>query len=704
MQSRVSGKDSDTMSRFVLAKTLGPVGYIYISQCDHRSPVICSLGTRSNSSTLICVYTSTAICSWSVRSSLQTASKSSSRENVTSFNSISGTYRETQFLNIFPFTIMKRTKSPVNETTSLLSDRPDTFSYTRDAQYSDSSGSNDGTRRNSQELFLEDANTQHNLNLNKVPILVSLWLGSFLSSLDSTIVANIMNKVAEQFGESQNKQWIATSYLLTNTAFQPLYGKLSDIIGRKIALLLALAFFGVGCVMTAFANNVTQFAIARAVCGIGGGGITAMSSITVGDICDVKDRGVYQGYANVIFGFGQLLGAPLGGLLIDTIGWRAIFGIQVPMALISMILGYSFVNIKLSHVLPREERYTLENLSRLDFLGSLTLVLSITCAITMLSTTWNILVMSATTLAFFCAFLYVELYVTKEQIIPIALLKGPFGYASLATVISSYIVFGEIFRSPIYLQVVQNFSVTTTGFFLIFPSIFLSIGSLITGVILKKTTRDLEHCSYNLIFAGIILQVCGLIISFALLKNVEPNLAPATEGQVARILAISSTSFSWKVIFVIGVSSVAFGYSTLLVATLVSIVYTVDKSQQATITGLFYLWRSLGTVLGTSLTLITYENSLMFRLWEFMFNKDGRYNNDTGYKFTANEYKTIIGDSSYLRKHFPYEVTKELLEVYKDAFFISYLPNIALGIFGIASAWLLTRTLTKTKMNSISMH
>lgn len=79
--------------------------------------------------------------------------------------------------------------------------------------------------------------------LPKFPILFSLWLGSFLSSLDSTIVANIMNRVAEEFSESSKKQWIATSFLLTNTAFQPLYGKLSDITGRKSALLTAQFFF-----------------------------------------------------------------------------------------------------------------------------------------------------------------------------------------------------------------------------------------------------------------------------------------------------------------------------------------------------------------------------------------------------------------------------------------------------------------------------
>lgn len=331
----------------------------------------------------------------------------------------------------------------LDETTGLLEQTPDT----------------------TEQDALEQEYHEHNLSLPKLPIVLSLWLGSFLSSLDGTIVANIMNRVAEEFQESDKKQWIATSYLLTNTAFQPLYGKLSDLTGRKFAVLTAHFFFGLGCLLTCFANSVTQFAIARAICGVGGGGINAMSSITVSDICTQRERGIYQGYANIVFGLGQILGAPIGGLFIDTLGWRILFGLQVPTILLCSSLVHKNVNIKLSHLLPVEERFKWSNLSRIDILGSSTLVFTISGVLFLCSTELNKALLSIFTVISFIAFILIELYYSKERIMPFELLKGSFGLASAATVISSFIIFGDIFRSPIYLQLIQGVSVTKTGFY-----------------------------------------------------------------------------------------------------------------------------------------------------------------------------------------------------------------------------------------------
>lgn len=171
--------------------------------------------------------------------------------------------------------------------------------------------------------------------------------------------------------------------------------------------------------MTCLARNVTEFAVARAICGIGGGGINACSSITVSDICTAKERGIYQGYANIVFGMGQMLGAPLGGLFIDTIGWRAIFGIQVPVVMVSAFLAYRNVNIKLSHVPPISERFTRKNLSRIDFLGSVTLASTICGVLVLCSTDLNKLVVSLATAASFVLFLWVELFYAAERILPL---------------------------------------------------------------------------------------------------------------------------------------------------------------------------------------------------------------------------------------------------------------------------------------------
>lgn len=111
-------------------------------------------------------------------------------------------------------------------------------------------------------------------------------------------------------------------YFLTLTSFQPLYGKLSDIFGRKACLLFAHALFGIGCLGCGLARDMVQLCVSRAICGIGAGGMTSVVSILISDIVPLRDRGVWQGYMNVIVLAGMATGAPLGGLFADTLGWR----------------------------------------------------------------------------------------------------------------------------------------------------------------------------------------------------------------------------------------------------------------------------------------------------------------------------------------------------------------------------------------------
>ncbi|CCC67339.1 hypothetical protein NCAS_0A07810 [Naumovozyma castellii] len=540
---------------------------------------------------------------------------------------------------------------------------------------------------------LEEQYHEYNLSLPKFPILLSLWLGSFLSSLDSTIVANIMNKVAEEFEESDKKQWIATSFLLTNTAFQPLYGKLSDITGRKFAVLTSHFFFGLGCFLTCFAQNITQFSIARAICGIGAGGVNAMSSITVSDICSTRERGIYQGYANIVFGLGQLLGAPLGGLFIDSVGWRVIFGVQVPMLLLCSTLATRNINVKLAHIPPRKERFTWKNLSRIDIFGSLALVGTISSLLFLTSTTLNKIVLTLSMIASFILFIWIELYYAKERILPFDLLKGSFGLCSLVTVASSFVVFGDIFRSPIYLQLVQDISVTKTGLFLVFPSIAVAGGSLVTGWILRHTKKNLSHCAYGIILGGVCIQLCGLVIAYYLIKNLKPAMVHIDDSAMA-FFTFTPNSIMWKIIYALALILVSYGYASLLVATLVSIVFTIEKSQQGTMTGIFYLWRSIGNVLGASLTLVIYENSLAKKLWNYMFETN---NKKDSYIFSKEEYYTLVRDSSYLRAaNFPALTLRSLLNVYRDSFLISYWPNIALAFLGLIVSWVLVRKYPRT--------
>ena len=144
----------------------------------------------------------------------------------------------------------------------------------------------------------------------------------FLIALDQTLVIATYGKIGSDLRALQSTSWIGTSYFLTLTAFQPLYGRLSDIFGRRACLLFGYGVFGLGCLGCALARGIAGLCAARAVAGVGGGGMNAVVTILVTDLVSLRDRGVWQGYINVVYTAGMAAGAPLGGLMADDIGWR----------------------------------------------------------------------------------------------------------------------------------------------------------------------------------------------------------------------------------------------------------------------------------------------------------------------------------------------------------------------------------------------
>ena len=200
-------------------------------------------------------------------------------------------------------------------------------------------------------------------------ILPALSIGIYLSAADQTIIVSSYGKIGTDLNALNMTSWIATAYFLTLTSFQPLYGKLSDIFGRKACLLNAYAIFGIGCLFCGLAKDINQLIIARAIAGIGGGGMSTVVSIMLSDIVTLRERGTYQGYLNIIFAAGASSGAPLGGLLSDSVGWRWAFLGQVPLCVVAFI-AVSFV-LKLPQ---KDSSNWRQKLRRIDFLGAAVLI------------------------------------------------------------------------------------------------------------------------------------------------------------------------------------------------------------------------------------------------------------------------------------------------------------------------------------------
>ncbi len=158
-----------------------------------------------------------------------------------------------------------------------------------------------------------------------------------VACFDSTLMASSHPVITSYFNSSNSASWLSTVFLLTSTAFQPLFGRISDTIGRRPLYLFALTTFSLATAWCATAESIGSFIAARAVCGLGAGGTMAMGMIITSDLVPIENRGIYQSYINLFFGMGSIAGAALGGFLCDRLGWRWTFGIQVPYILLCLL-------------------------------------------------------------------------------------------------------------------------------------------------------------------------------------------------------------------------------------------------------------------------------------------------------------------------------------------------------------------------------
>ncbi|KAJ7479526.1 major facilitator superfamily domain-containing protein [Mycena latifolia] len=214
-----------------------------------------------------------------------------------------------------------------------------------------------------------------------LPIFLGLALCAALASLDSVIVATALPTISSAFNAGSVVSWVPSAYLLTSTCFQPLYGRFSDIFGRKSALALAMSLFMLGNLISGFSKTITQLIVFRGIAGAGGGGVQSMMQIVVSDIVTLRERGKYVGTIGGVIGVGYAIGPPLGGALSQHVGWQWCVWITIPISFVATCVVVLVLPLK-----PVQGNIRSKLLS-VDYLGALLTLAG--CALFILPLIWG---------------------------------------------------------------------------------------------------------------------------------------------------------------------------------------------------------------------------------------------------------------------------------------------------------------------------
>jgi EmrB/QacA subfamily drug resistance transporter len=313
-----------------------------------------------------------------------------------------------------------------------------------------------------------------------------LMSGMLLAALDQTIVATALPTIVGDLGGLTHLSWVVTSYLLASTASTPLYGKISDLYGRKAIFQAAIVVFLVGSALSGLAQSMGQLIAFRAVQGLGAGGLMALAMAIIGDVVSPRERGRYQGYLGAVFAVSSVAGPLLGGFFVDHLSWRWVFYINLPIGIAALVVTSVVLNLPFRRVQHA-----------IDYLGAALLVAAVTCIL--LVTVWAgdqyawasppILGLAGAGVLLVAAFVVQERR-TAEPVLPPRLFRDRvFVVAVAALFLVGVAMFGAIVFLPLYLQVVTGASATHSGLLLLPLMLGIVVTSIVAGRVITRTGR-----------------------------------------------------------------------------------------------------------------------------------------------------------------------------------------------------------------------
>jgi len=406
-------------------------------------------------------------------------------------------------------------------------------------------------------------------------VLSGLMTGMLLAALDQTIVSTALKQIVEDLDGLDHYTWVVTAYLLTSTATTPLYGKISDLYGRRPVFQFAIITFLVGSLLAAFSTNMNELIATRAIQGLGGGGLMALTFTIIGDIIPPRERGRYQGYFGAVWGLSSVAGPLLGGYFSDSgtilgiTGWRWIFLINLPFGIVALVVTSLVLHI------PKVRRE-----HKIDYLGAITMIAAVSSLLLAIAYSvpaygWG----DTLTIAYFAVgilltlvFLQIERK-ASEPILPLNLFKNDiFSVTSGIGFIIGAGMFGALVMLPLYLQVVQGNSATESGLKLIPFMLGILIMSITTGKLISKSGK---YKKFPLI--GSLVMTLGLLM----------------------MTTLSISTPFWQL--AIYAMLIGMGLGLTMPTMVVAVQNAVDFKDMGVATGANTFFRSLGAAFGSAI-------------------------------------------------------------------------------------------------------
>ncbi|WP_338451891.1 MDR family MFS transporter [Niallia oryzisoli] len=369
---------------------------------------------------------------------------------------------------------------------------------------------------------------------NRPIVLASIMLAMFLGAIEGTIVSTAMPAIVGELGGFSLYGWVFSVYLLMNAVTVLIYGKLSDLFGRKPIILIGIMIFLIGSILCGFAESMTMLIIFRFIQGLGAGAITPIATTIVGDIYTKEERANIQGYLSSVWGISAIVGPALGGLLVEYVSWRFVFWLNIPLGILASIGIGVFLH---EHVTRKKHR--------IDYRGAVLMMISVSCLMFVLvegGTGWawmsfesiSLLAVSVITFIFF----YFQEKRAEEPIMPFSIWKErPIFIANMTSLTTGIMLIGISSFLPTFVQGVMEQSPIVAGFTLTTMSIGWPIASTFAGSLLLKIGFRTTS-----LFGGAAL-VLGSILFITLTPHAGPIWAAVGSFFIGIGMGLTTTTF-----------------------------------------------------------------------------------------------------------------------------------------------------------------